>query len=131
MGLGIEVNCGHCGYKKEFFLGVGMLYSSLENVIDLVKGKNKKEILEIMRNHDISSSDFYRVLYHCNGCGALSDELYVKLVYDEGKEYTTNYLCANCGDLLEIIDDKIDITTFACPRCKNNTLLREIGIHWD
>jgi len=43
MGTGISVLCRNCGYERGFTLGVGMLYSSLEKVIDLVPHRRRRK----------------------------------------------------------------------------------------
>lgn len=131
MGEGLIVNCRNCRYKKEFFLGVGEAYDRLEYVIDVLKGKNKREVLEILHHHEVNSKNFYHALYVCIGCGLLYDKLYVRIVYDGRNEYLTSYMCEKCEDELEMVDDKSDIRTFACPRCKKRSLRHEMNILWD
>ena len=51
MGTGISIICQNCGYEKDFMLGIGMMYSSLEKVIDL--SPHRKKILDILQNHKV------------------------------------------------------------------------------
>ncbi len=131
MGTGLVANCSNCGYEREFYLGIGFSYSSLENVLDSIKGKQRGVIEEILEHHDIVSTDFYRALYECKKCESLSDRLFVNIIYDGDKEYTSRYKCSRCKNELVLVEDDIEISTYPCPKCKKKTLIEGISFLWD
>jgi hypothetical protein len=44
MGTGITIKCTQCGFTETYYLGVGMLYSSLRAVIDLVSPVRRQTV---------------------------------------------------------------------------------------
>lgn len=130
MGEGILVKCRKCRYRKKFILGVGQVYDRLENVLEILKGKNKREILEILNNHEVSSRNFYHALHCCIGCGSLYDRLHVRISYNGGREFITKFVCEDCEDELRVIDVE-DVISLPCPRCKTKSLTKEVNLIWD
>lgn len=106
-------------------LGVGFHQASLENIIDTMKGKRKKEMNGILQNHEVINVNSFRTLFHIN-CDYLSDRLFIKIIYDDNKEYETVHRCSRCKDEMRMFGADIDISTPPCPECKKKTLNKEI-----
>ena len=131
MGSGIIVHCESCNYEKEFYLGVGMMYSSLENVIDCVDHLRRAEVLEMLQNHKVEKSDYEHKLYGCKNCAGLYAKFYVKIDYDDGKVYETDFKCGKCKSSLVEIEDINAVGNRPCPSCNQKTLQVEESILWD
>lgn len=133
MGYGFELKCKECDYSQNFFLGIGMMYSDLKNVVNEENIKSKKlrkDIMEITDNHSVEESTFSHELYRCEKCGKLYRKFYVELHYDEEKVFKTEYHCVKCRETLKIVDvDKIE--NIACPKCHNRRLYRDMEMLWD
>ena len=138
MGSEIYVMCRNCGYEKRFILGIGMLYSSLEEVIDLVHYRRRKKILDILRNHKVIKDEyrwdnpFYEHrLYRCFNCNRLYGKFYVKIEYDDNKVYETKFKCSKCKNELKAVEDEKNVKKYPCPECnKKEFSIQEMGL-WD
>jgi len=131
MGDGLVINCKNCSYTENIFVGVGEAYSDIDNVLSMVKGRNQRQITEILNNHDVKHRNFYKALYVCAGCGTFYNRLYVQIIYDNQKEFITNYICDECEDELHKIDDYSNIAKYSCPKCKKKSLSANMDILWD
>ncbi len=131
MGSGIIVRCESCDYDKEFYLGVGMMYSSLENVIDCVDHWRRAEVLEILQNHKVTQRDYEHKLYACMNCAGLYEKFHVKIDYDGGKVYETDFICGKCKSGLVELEDTRGVENRPCPKCNQKTLRVEEAVLWD
>lgn len=133
MGDSIRFSCSNCDYSAEFLLGVGMMYSSLKNVLDsAVDNKIQREIiLDILEHHKVDAAQYEHAVYRCNHCDALTEGLFVKILYDRISKYEIAYACPGCGCQLQHIKRPKSIKG-ACPSCHNKTLVAGPGgIDWD
>lgn len=131
MGSGIAVQCQSCDYDKEFYLGVGMMYSSLENVIDSVHYRERPEVLKILQNHKVEKCDYEHKLYACTKCAGLYERFYVKIDYDGGEVYETDFICGKCKSGLVEVEDISAANNRPCPKCNQKTLRVEETVLWD
>ena len=131
MGSGIIVHCESCEYDKEFFLGIGELYSSLENVIDCIHYRRRPEILDILQNHKVDQCGDEHKLYGCTNCAGLYERFYVKIDYDGGKIYETDFKCGKCKNKLVEIEDIGEVKSRPCPKCSQKTLRVHEHLNWD
>lgn len=131
MGSGIIVHCESCEYEREFYLGLGMMYSSLENVIDCLDHWRRAEVLEILQNHKVEKREYEHKLYGCANCAGLYERFYVKIDYDSGKVYETDFKCGKCKSGLVEIEDISEVSNRPCPRCNQKNLRVEESILWD
>ena len=131
MGTGITVHCESCNYYREFYLGLGMMYPSLENVIDWVDQWRRTEVLEILQNHKVERRNYENKLYGCTNCAGLYERFYVKIDYDGGEVYETDFMCGRCKSRLVEIEEFGEVNNRPCPRCNQKTLSVEENILWD
>ena len=131
MGSGIAIHCESCKYEKEFYLGVGMMYSSLENVIDCLDQWRRAEVLEILQKHKVEKCDYEHKLYGCSNCAGLYEKFYVKIDYDAGKGYETDFICGKCKSDLVELEDIREVHNRTCPKCNQMTLHVEETVLWD
>jgi DNA-directed RNA polymerase subunit RPC12/RpoP len=133
MGNGITVSCQTCSYKKTFMLGVGMAYSSLENVLDCVINKTvRAHIFNLLKNHYVNQEEFYRALFRCKNCDSLYERFYVELHYDDGQIFKTEFYCSKCEKpLTKVKNEEKRIPLLPCPNCRNKTLNVREDMLWD
>ena len=142
MGCGILVRCRHCEanpaeemgpYIGEVFqLGVGMMYSSLENVIDPLHYTRRSQVLDILHNHLVEDTECYHAMFHCPKCHRLHNRFYVKIVYDHDQVDETAYNCSKCRTRLEVIEED-DLSDIPCAECGQKTQYvdEEYMLMWD
>jgi archaellum component FlaF (FlaF/FlaG flagellin family) len=63
MGTTLKIICESCGHSKEYMLGVGMIYSSLENVIEEVHPAKRDYVLSLLKRKDLIKTDYSHSLY--------------------------------------------------------------------
>lgn len=131
MGSGYILLCPICAYELEILLGVGMLYSSLENVVDQLHPSCRGTVRDILKNHSVRKTDFWMALYRCEKCNRLYNRLYARIEYDEGQVYETLYKCPKCKLALNSVPDNFDLTTAPCPSCGKSRLEIRGHIDWD
>ena len=133
MGSSIQFSCQNCEYDKTFMLGVGMMYSALENVLDSsVRSKiQRQRIRDILEHHAVSDVKFEQAVYQCGHCDELAERFFVSILYDQGSGYEITYRCPKCRRLLRYIEDPEEYNG-PCPLCHEKSLLvSDGGIMWD
>jgi hypothetical protein len=130
MGHGITITCQFCSYSHEFTLGVGMEYSSLEKVIDIIPRSKRPDVQKIMDNHNIKQTQKAHELFQCQICNRLYDIFYVKIIYDNDQVYETDYRCYRCGGPL-VLRNENDLSKLPCPRCGGEGLSASETMLWD
>ena len=51
MGHGNFAICESCGYEREFMLGVGMMYGSLQNILEFMDKRSSEEVSKILQEY--------------------------------------------------------------------------------
>lgn len=131
MGTEISVLCRNCEYERKFTLGVGMYYSSLDKIIDVVHYWNRERVLEILRNHKVTQSEYYHGLFLCLSCNQFHGRFYVRIEYDDDKIYETKFKCNKCKTELEPIEDEENVKNYPCPKCGEIELYIREDVLWD
>ena len=153
MGEMIQIFCKDCKYREGFSLGVGMLYHSLENVLDEVPPTNRKEIKSIIHNNEVLEEGGCHTLFRCIKCNALYERFHVKIEYKtnngEKRMYETHHFCSTCHSELvpvntseEDEEDEEDyrgdheilapfVAQLQCPKCAKKFLAIENMGYWD
>ena len=72
MGHGITIEWTKCDYLNSFFLGIGMMYSSLENVISHVRPNRREEVLNLLPHQDIYDVNYEHKMFFCPNCKILA-----------------------------------------------------------
>jgi len=114
MGEGMTLECPHCFRKRTFVLGVGMEYSSLENIVPSVQPNHRLEIEHILNNHTVTSQEYSNHLFVCDQCHRLIDRLHVKLKYDSNQTYETVFLCRKCGTRMTQLANLAELANIPC-----------------
>ncbi len=81
MGQGITIECKSCDYIETFILGMGMMYSSLENVISLVSPKRQEAVLNILQYEDVHEVTYAHKLFVCPQCNTLAGRFDFSISY--------------------------------------------------
>ena len=133
MGDSIRFSCNNCDYSAEFMLGVGMMYFSLENVLDsAVNSEMQRGIIrDILEHHKVDEVQYEHAVYRCSHCDALTEGFFVKILYDHISKYQITYHCPGCGRQMQHIKRPQSIKG-PCPSCHEKTLVVSPGgINWD
>jgi len=129
MGHGISITCSNCGSTESFRLGVGMMYSSLENVIFLVAPAARKKVLKVLAEHDVEEVSYEHALYACPRCNTLHNRFHYRIVYDDDKVFEPRFRCGDCRGRLEQAEK--DISQYSCRQCGSRSLTEEHQVLWD
>ena len=128
MGSGVELHCPTCGWRRDFVLGVGMLYGELDNVVGLLPKAQRAQVDEIRLSHKTEPPEFQQELFVCDRCHALSGKLWVRLRWSGGKVYETEYRCRKCRGAMRVVEDA---TGLHCPKCGAKPLAEGAQALWD
>ena len=130
MGSGVVSHCSHCNDYKEYTLGVGMMFSELENIIDLFSPRTRSNISNLQNENVIQNTDFSYELFECSHCDTVHSRLNLEITYDQNKIYAASYRCYECKRALK--RTKKEIESFKCRNCGNRTLKEFSGGYmWD
>ncbi len=137
MGQGKKVICSNCDYEEDFMLGKGFYLSSIENVKDLriyLENENINWPADLTNMKNIKllkgpSMEYFK----CPVCKTLHNKVYFELGFDESENYSSEYVCQECKSILKpILNRKIYLSKYKCPKCKNKTLTDGLSIiMWD
>jgi RNase P subunit RPR2 len=132
MGEGVTVECPHCSRKRTFILGVGMEYSSLENILPSVQRNHRREIEQILNNNTVTNGDCTHRLFVCDQCHHLIDRLHVKLTYDSNQVYETVFHCQECEAQMRQPANLAELANIPpCSRCGRKSLRLTGEFYWD
>ena len=121
MGLYMSIHCTNCDYEQGFSVGIGMLYSSLEAIMEfgLV---DDPTLIKLVQNHETYEEEYWHGIFRCSKCDGLYSRFFVRFVYDNGKSYETQFACSECsGQRLEPVDSDT-LERRPCPDCRELTL---------
>ena len=129
MGQGITIECKSCRYVETFYLGIGFMYSSLENVIDLVSPKRKEKVLNILQRKDVHDITYEHKLFICPKCNHIKSRFDFSITYGDNQEYKPYFQCSECRK--KLVPLKKPIESIPCPNCDKKTLIQNASIMWD
>ena len=129
MGHGITIECESCDYQETFMLGVGMMYWSLENVISQVSPARRKEVRDILQNHDVIGTSYEHKLFICLNCNTLGERFDYSINYDGGLIYEPYFRCSECRTKLVPLEEPIN--SLRCSKCGEATLTSNETVMWD
>ena len=134
MGHGNFVICKDCGYEREFMLGVGMMYGSLDKIIQLLDKKSFDEVCKVIENNPNPGYETDgHCVYQCRQCFSVREKIHL-LIYDENKKtvYQTSSKCSKCKIKRKRVQEKDDLLhQMICPKCKDKELFVNGGLCWD
>jgi|GEM_PF-5294024 len=148
MGEILEATCENCSYQKQFRLGIGMMYGSLDDlssesnpltILDLIHSeKMQAEVVQLIttQNGTIDSrKDAGYALFVCERCKTIHSRFFFRLRHNKGV-YVPSYCCPECERHLKQIDPetvKQEKRRFTCPKCsqKKAVIVAETTSLWD
>ena len=132
MGDGITIACRQCGYEDVCFLGVGMLYESIDAVLGFaVEPHNRKTIRKALAAHTPDEIDYSHNLYACPKCETIHKRFYVAMRRHGKLVYESSFKCGTCRAALIAIEPE-DAGKYRCSRCGEKALeFIDDGMCWD
>ena len=141
MGNIFAIKCTNCGYKREFYIGIGMMYSPDRVISDdletgllqqLIKSKKTQAFVKNLLHEKagMMRDDYGHVLYRCNRCGEFYDRFFYHIDYIEGS-FEPEFKCPKCKKLLNEFESKEDevkiaLPKYPCPKCGKKSLQKDI-----
>jgi Zn finger protein HypA/HybF involved in hydrogenase expression len=129
MGEGITIKCKRCDYQDSFLLGVGMMYSSLLNVISQVSPHRRDKVLNILATRVIHEVSYKHRLFVCPKCNNLAGRFDFSILYGDNQIYRPYFRCSKCRTNLLTLN--APITTLSCPQCGKKSLITNGWMLWD
>lgn len=126
MGRILNLKCKKCGYGSDLWIGAGMSFYSVENVIDIFDEETQKKIKIAIGGTSPGDYDVRKVIGRCKECGKISAVGYFKKHVADGIDIAYAAKCP-CGAEVEVIDSEAIIN---CPTC-GEALEAEVAGHWD
>ena len=130
MGHNALVQCSECGHTDEFQLGVGMMYSRLEHVIELVLPSQRERVLQVLREGHVESEEYEHALFTCPKCHILHGRFHYQVVHDGGKVLEADFQCDRCQTPLKRATRKVP--HYRCSACGARALTEQpLSTLWD
>lgn len=132
MGRIVSFNCKKCGYEANLWIGAGMTYNSLDNVITLFDKKTQEMIKDAISKYPHGNWDIRKEIGICEKCGKISAVAVFNLTTDNKVTITYKAKCP-CGGEVEIVDAGKVLDgqiTLSCPHCQE-ALEAAVTGHWD
>ena len=126
MGQILRLKCRKCGYGSDLWIGAGMSFYSVENVMDIFDQEIQEKIKEAVKGISLRDYDVRKVIGICKECGKISAVGYFKMHAADGKDIEYTAKCP-CGADVEKIGSEDNIK---CPTCGEVLEVNEVG-HWD
>ena len=131
MGSGYSVSCRSCGLDRHFTVGVGMNYSSLSEVLNLIHHSRRQKVLKILNDHEVHETDYEHRIFECPHCENLRSAFWAKIVYDNDQIYETEFMCRDCNKRMEPVMDPEQLRGNRCPICGERGLNVTEDMLWD
>ena len=137
MGQSCFIQCQECQYQsKEIILGVGFLFGSVENILDMLEGHDKEQVQKLLAQQ-LAHTHYSRgySLYQCSQCDSLDNKIHLTLYNKEGELlFKTESYCEDCQktrDYMPEDSEKETIPGLKCPQCHHSQLNLLVGKLWD
>ncbi|MGE5631957.1 MAG: hypothetical protein ACM3TR_12790 [Caulobacteraceae bacterium] len=131
MGLGMVVTCNNCGFSKNIFTGTGMHNPMLFEICNELNKSERIRVEALIKADAIADYEYYRELYKCPKCDALTDKCRLTLTLKDGTTSEVIHRCGRCKKAYELIENHDLIKTFKCPKCHEQSLVFDHSILWD
>lgn len=123
--------CHSCTYSEGFKFGIGTKFSCLNHAVCLVHPERQSQVQKILRNNDLSETDFGYRAFHCPTCNNLCDGFWVRIKHDNSDVYETEFRCKKCGETMVSISEPENIKALQCPDCDKANLKLIMVMPWD
>jgi hypothetical protein len=139
MGYTIRFHCPSCHYTFDAFLGIGMLFWSLRNVLSSLSPSRRKTVSKILdelgTDGDHGDENFFyeNAVFRCPATGLYYNRFYVKILSpDDGSVlYETRYRCPKSKVMMDLVMSDEEIKERPCPGCGDVGIEGEVSEMWD
>ena len=136
MGSGFTVVCSNCGWDETYGLGIGMMYypGNNELLTKLAPQRQRNRVRALLSESPPNIISYWHGLYVCPQCNTLHKRFYIMIEKDSCTLYETHFRCARCrSTLVEVCEDieDMDVTTYNCRCCGQQTLEKTLEMYWD
>ena len=122
MGNGFAVSCSNCGYYKYLKVGVGIVFYTTEDIIDLIHPMRRPKLTKILKEYTVHKKSYEHRIYRCERCGHLRNPFWAKIVYGDGEVYETQFKCGKCQKSMTNVCDHLKLNNKLCPCCRQDEL---------
>ena len=152
MGHGLILKCDACGAEEGYTLGIGMMYSSLEAVLDIVVPRGKRRKIRALLDYDgLVKTKYEHQLYTCPRCETLHERFFilirqqpllkhqkkgVEMSLSEFMEaskfktvYRSRFRCGTCR--AGLVYAREGWNAYRCRNCGSKSLVEMPGLCWD
>ena len=130
MGEGYTIGCTKCGREITYMLGVGMMYGSLERVLEFaVHWRHRAKIREILQTSEPDSIDYEHKIFACPKCDTLYSRFDVEIRKNNVLLYKSRFRCTKCRSGLT--EPKKDLLQHRCRYCSERALEYRAEMLWD
>ena len=134
MGDGLFIRCKDCDHENEFMFGMGFLFSSFENVLELLPHRKYNFAKEILKNNKNTKSQYdgYEV-YQCEKCASVQNTFLIKITDEKNHVLMSSITkCSRCKNSRKKIKRKNNkLKNYKCPKCKSKNLYYAESMMWD
>lgn len=129
MGHGLILQCGSCGAEEGYTLGIGMMYRSLEAVLDIVVPRGKRKKIRALLDHDsMVETKYEHQLYACPRCETLHGRFFILIRHRPHMEFLINQTEMSHYEFLEAMKFKtVYRSRFRCGPCRSGLVYAREG----
>ncbi|SCW30513.1 hypothetical protein SAMN04487970_100277 [Paenibacillus tianmuensis] len=130
MGEAYKLECGHCGYHTNVFVGIGFMYVDLHSIASFVQDTALKQRIAEFEKEPSTRYEAYNALYRCRACRSLRNELYLEMKSDSDY-FVTTYSCGKCMEAMHPVPGDPGAVQLDCPECASGKLTATFYMDWD
>lgn len=133
MGIAYQLKCGHCAYRSNMFLGIGFSHVYVSSLLPALKKEEDRQRAASFIDDDSAVHTACDVIYVCQQCGYLHNDLYLK-IHADTDQFELCHDCPRCAEPLtfEPLEDlDPEATVMVCPECRKEKLEIEPFMDWD
>lgn len=132
MGILLNVNCSKCGYQEDVYIGAGISFNKLEDVLSQFDEVSQKEIKKLVSDNPGKEWNVTKNLTSCNTCKKITS-VAVFSITDGNKNVVSVISRCKCSAIPKIEENEEVISgkkALFCPKCKNTLKIQKMG-NWD
>ena len=126
MGQILSLKCKKCGYESDLWIGAGMSFYSVENVMEIFDASAQEKIKKAIMDNPKAPNDVRKRIGICRECGKIKAVGVFRMTIPDGDKIEIVAKC-NCGGQVRVVDSEEAIK---CPKCGELLQVEETG-HWD
>lgn len=96
VGTAYKLNCKHCTYSRDVFLGIGFSHMYLSSILPIIKNTEARQRITSFISDESAKHDSYEALFVCGKCNNLHNELFLQIKSNSDR-YEISYNCSRCS----------------------------------